>query len=60
MNQFPKKYIFRHLHLHACYRNRTGFFLPKCPLTTVKSSFSVDEPQIVRGEAVDTFVVHAH
>jgi len=27
-------------------------FLPKCPLTTVRSRFSVDELQIVRGEAV--------
>ena len=27
-------------------------FLPKCPLTTVRSRFSVVELQIVRGEAL--------
>ena len=26
-------------------------FLPKCPLTTIRSRFSADELQIVRGEA---------
>jgi len=35
-------------------------FLPKCPLTTVRSHFSVDELQIVQGEAEDTFVVLPH
>ena len=35
-------------------------FLPKCPLTTVRSRFSTDKLQIVRGEAKDTFVVHQH
>jgi len=28
-----------------------SFFLPKCPLTTVRSQFSADKLQIVRGEA---------
>jgi len=26
-------------------------FLPKCPLTTVRSHFSADDLQIIRGEA---------
>ena len=33
-------------------------FLPKCPLTTVRSRvISADELHIVRGEAEDTFVI---
>ena len=32
-------------------------FLPKCPLITVRSRFSADELQIVRGEAEDTFIL---
>jgi len=32
-------------------------FLPKCLITTVRNRFSVDELQIVGGEAEDTFVV---
>ena len=35
-------------------------FLPKCPLTTVRSRFSADELQLVRGEADDTVVVRTH
>jgi len=35
-------------------------FLPKCPLTTVRSCFSADKLQDVRGEAEDTFVVRPH
>ena len=33
------------------YRYRTSF-LPKCPLTIVRSRFSADELRIVRGEAL--------
>ena len=33
-------------------------FLPKCPLTTVRSCFSADVLQIVRGKAEDTFGAH--
>ena len=32
-------------------------FLPNCRLTAVRSRFSADEIQIVRGEVEDTFVV---
>jgi len=32
-------------------------FLPKCPLITVRSRFSADELQIVRGEAEDTLIL---
>ena len=35
-------------------------FLQKCPLTTVRSRFSADELQLVRGEAEDTFVVRRY
>ena len=38
--------------LQACYIiNTVRVCLPKCPLTTVRSRFSADELQIVRGEA---------
>ena len=35
-------------------------FLPKYPLTTVRSHLSGDELQIVRDKAEDTFVVRPH
>ena len=35
-------------------------FLPKSPLTTVRSRFSADKLQIVRGEAEDTIVLRPH
>ena len=35
-------------------------FLPKYPLTTVRSCFSADKLQIVRGKAEDTIVVRPH
>jgi len=37
-----------------------SFFLPKCPLTTVRSPFCADKLQIVRDEAKDTFAVRPH
>ena len=35
-------------------------FLPECPFTTIRSRFSADELQIVRGEAEDTNAVRPH
>ena len=35
-------------------------FLPKRPVTNIRSRFSADKLQIVRGEAEDTFVVCPH
>ena len=36
-----------------CVIDIVGVFLPKCPLTTVRSRFSADELQLVRGEAYE-------
>ena len=45
--------------MYICNRYVQGF-LPKSLLTTVRSRFSVDELQIVRVDAEDTFVVRPH
>ena len=42
---------------HGYVRDTVRVFIPKCPLTTARSRFSVEEIQIVRGKAEDTIVV---
>ena len=57
----PYFVIFSHMDAEDIYVIDTvRVFLPKCPLTTVRSCFSADKLQDVRGEAEDTFVVRPH
>ena len=60
-NVYPRFTLYAFtLHMAFYVIDNVRSFLPKCPLTTVRSRFSADELQIVRGEADDTFVVRPH